>query len=71
MTLDGGGLVGKRSLRINPLYLPADLLAKELREVLAGQGISVRAGPGTGGVVTFVRCRPPMPCWCSANRRPR
>lgn len=54
MTLDGGGLVGKRSLRINPLYLPADLLAKELREVLAGQGISVRAGPGTGGVVTFV-----------------
>lgn len=54
MTLDGGGLIGKRSLRINPLYLPADLLAKELREVLAGQGIAVRTGPGTAGVVTFV-----------------
>ncbi|HEY1034267.1 MAG TPA: secretin N-terminal domain-containing protein [Pseudoxanthomonas sp.] len=54
MTLDGGGLIGKRSLRINPLYLPADLLAKELREVLAGQGIAVRTGPGTGGVVTIV-----------------
>ncbi len=54
LTLDGGGLIGKRSLRINPLYLPADLLAKELRDVLAGQGISVRSGPGTNGVVTFV-----------------
>lgn len=54
MTLDGGGLIGKRSLRINPLYLPADLLAKELRDVLAGQGIAVKSGPGTNGVVTFV-----------------
>ncbi len=54
MTLDSGGLIGRRSLRINPLYLPADLLAKELREVLTGQGIAVRTGPGTGGVVTFV-----------------
>ncbi|WP_442682417.1 type II secretion system protein GspD [Stenotrophomonas sp. JC08] len=54
MTLDGGGLVGKRSLRINPLYVPADLLAKDLREVLTGQGIAVKTGPGTGGVVTFV-----------------
>ncbi|SBV37064.1 putative Type II secretory pathway, component PulD [uncultured Stenotrophomonas sp.] len=54
MTLDSGGLIGKRSLRINPLYLPADLLAKELREVLAGQGIAVKGGPGTNGVVSFV-----------------
>ncbi len=54
MTLDGGGLVGKRSLRINPLYLPADLLAKELRDVLAGQGIAVKGGPGTNGVISFV-----------------
>ncbi|KRG87100.1 hypothetical protein ABB33_01405 [Stenotrophomonas acidaminiphila] len=54
LTLDGGGLIGKRSLRINPLYLPADLLAKELRDVLAGQGIAVKSGPGTNGVVTFV-----------------
>jgi len=54
MTLDGGGLIGKRSLRINPLYLPADLLAKELRDVLTGQGIAVKGGAGTGGVVSFV-----------------
>lgn len=54
MTLDSGGLIGKRSLRINPLYLPADLLAKELRDVLAGQGIAVKGGPGTNGVVSFV-----------------
>lgn len=54
MTLDGGGLIGKRSLRINPLYLPADLLAKELRDVLVGQGIAVKSGPGTSGVLSFV-----------------
>lgn len=54
MTLDGGGLIGKRSLRINPLYLPADLLAKELRDVLTGQGIAVKGGAGAGGVVSFV-----------------
>lgn len=54
MTLDSGGLVGKRSLRINPLYVPADLLAKDLREVLAGQGIAVKGGPGTNGVVSLV-----------------
>lgn len=54
MTLDGGGLIGKRSLRINPLYVPADLLARELREVLTGQGIAVKGGPGTNGVVSFV-----------------
>ncbi len=54
ITLDRSALRGKRSIRINPLYLTADLLARELREVLTGQGVSVRAGPGSGGAVTFV-----------------
>ena len=53
-TLDRGALSNKRSIRITPLYLSADLLARELRDVLAGQGISVRTGPGTGGALTFV-----------------
>ena len=52
--LDRTALRDKRSIRINPLYLPADLLAKELRDVLGGQGISVKTGPGTGGALTFV-----------------
>ena len=54
ITLDRGALRDKRSIRINPLYLSADLLAKELRDVLAGQGISVRTAVGTGGALTFV-----------------
>ena len=54
LTLDGGGLIGQRSLRINPLYLPADLLAKELRDLLAGQGIVVKTGPDSPGVVSLV-----------------
>lgn len=53
-TLDRAALRNKQSIRINPLYLPADLLARELREVLTAQGISVRAGPGSSGAVTFV-----------------
>lgn len=53
-TLDRGALSNKRSIRITPLYLSADLLARELRDVLTGQGISVRSGPGTGGALTFV-----------------
>lgn len=53
-TLDRSALRGKRSIRINPLYLSAELLAKELREVIAAQGISVRTGPGSGGALTFV-----------------
>lgn len=52
--LDRVALRDKRSLRINPLYLGADVLAKELRDVLLAQGYSVRAGPGTAGVLTFV-----------------
>lgn len=53
-TLDASMLRGKRSLRINPLYLNADLLARELRELLSAQGVSIRAGAGSGGAVTFV-----------------
>lgn len=53
-TLDASMLRGKRSLRINPLYLNADLLARELREVLTAQGVSIRAGAGSGGALTFV-----------------
>ncbi len=52
--LDTVALRDKRAVRINPLYLPADLLAIELRNVLQGQGFSVRTGPGSGGVLTFV-----------------
>ena len=54
LTLDRGALMNKRSIRITPLYLSADLLARELRDVLAGQGIGVRTGPGTNGPLTFV-----------------
>jgi len=54
LTLDRAALRDKKSIRINPLYLPADLLAKELRDVLIGQGITVRSGPNTSGVLTFV-----------------
>jgi general secretion pathway protein D len=54
LTLDTPALRDKRSLRINPLYLPVDQLASELKDVLAAQGYTVRGGPGTGGVLTFV-----------------
>lgn len=54
LTLDKPALRDKRSLRINPLYLPVDQLAGELKDVLAAQGYSVKGGPGTGGVLTFV-----------------
>lgn len=52
--LDRTGLREKRSLRISPLYLSVDVLAKELRELLAGQGFSFRSTPGSGGALTFV-----------------
>lgn len=52
--LDRVALRDKRSLRINPLYLGADVLARELREVLVAQGYSVRQGPGQSGALTFV-----------------
>ena len=52
--LDRASLRNKQSLRINPLYLSAEVLARELRDVLSGQGYSVRTGQGTEGVVTFI-----------------
>ena len=52
--LDRVALRDRRSLRINPLYLTADVLARELRTVLEAQGISVRSGPGSGGALAFV-----------------
>lgn len=52
--LDRVALRDKLSLRINPLFLNAEVLAKELREVLVAQGYSVRTGPGSGGVLTLV-----------------
>lgn len=54
LSLDRASLRDKRSLRINPLYLPVDQLAEELRNVLVAQGFSVRTTPGTSGVLTFV-----------------
>jgi general secretion pathway protein D len=54
LALDRASLRDKRSLRINPLYLPVDQLADELRNVLVAQGYSVRTTPGTSGVLTFV-----------------
>jgi general secretion pathway protein D len=52
--LDQSVLRDKYSMRINPLYLPADLLAKELRDVLAGQGFAVQSGVGEPGALTLV-----------------
>ena len=52
--LDRVSLRNKKSLRINPLYLGADVLAKELTDVLTAQGYSVRQGAGGSGVLTFV-----------------
>jgi general secretion pathway protein D len=52
--LDRTGLREKRSLRISPLYLSVDVLAKELRELLSGQGFTFRTNAGSGGALTFV-----------------
>ena len=54
LTLDRPSLRDRHSLRINPLYLPVDQLADELREVLEAQGYSVRDGAGSSGVLAFV-----------------
>lgn len=54
LVLDRASLRDKLSLRINPMYLPVDQLASELRDVLVAQGYTVRSGPGTAGVLTFV-----------------
>lgn len=52
--LDRVSLRNKKSLRINPLYLGADVLAEELTAVLTAQGYSVRQGGSGSGVLTFV-----------------
>ncbi|KFL37062.1 secretin N-terminal domain-containing protein [Arenimonas donghaensis] len=52
--LDRVSLRNKKSLRINPLYLGADVLAEELTSVLTAQGYSVRQGGSGSGVLTFV-----------------
>lgn len=52
--LDRAALRDRRSLRINPLYLSVDVLARELRDVLVAQGYSVRGGPGSSGALAFV-----------------
>lgn len=52
--LDRAALRDKKSLRINPLYVAADVLAKELGEVLTAQGYSVRQGGSGSGALTFV-----------------
>lgn len=51
--LDRTSLRDKRSVRINPMYLPAELLATEIGRMLQAQGYPV-TGPGQGGVVTLV-----------------
>lgn len=51
--LDRTGLRERRSLRITPAFLSPEVLAKELRDVLAGQGFSLRDASG-GGVLTLV-----------------
>ncbi|UWX04307.1 hypothetical protein H1235_03465 [Pseudoxanthomonas sp. NC8] len=52
--LDQSVLRDKYSMRINPLYLPAELLARELNEVLTAQGVAVKSGPGEAGALNFV-----------------
>jgi general secretion pathway protein D len=52
--LDQSVLRDKYSMRVNPLYMPAELLARELNEVLTAQGIAVKSGPGDQGAVNFV-----------------
>ncbi|TKS52805.1 hypothetical protein E4582_11230 [Luteimonas yindakuii] len=52
--LDRTSLRDKRSVRINPMYLAAELLATEIGRMLTAQGYPVTAGPGQGGVITLV-----------------
>lgn len=52
--LDQSVLRDKYSMRVNPLHMPADLLAKELSDVLTAQGMAIRLGPGEPGAVNFV-----------------
>ena len=53
--LDRAALSNRRSIRINPMYMPPELLARELRELLGVQGVSVRPTQGAGeGAVALV-----------------
>lgn len=52
--LDRTSLRDKRSVRINPMYLAAELLATEVSRMLTAQGYPVTAGPGQGGVISLV-----------------
>ena len=54
LTLDRPALTTRRTLRINPQHMPAEALAKELRDVMVAEGYSVKTGPGSGGVLNFV-----------------
>lgn len=53
-SLDQSVLRDKYSMRVNPLYLPAELLAQELNGVLAAQGVATRLGVGEPGAVNLV-----------------
>ncbi len=53
--LDQSVLRDKYSMRVNPAHLPADLLAKELSDVLTAQGLAIRSGTsGEPAAVNFV-----------------
>ena len=52
--LDRTSLRDKRSVRINPMYLAAELLATEIGRMLTAQGYPVTAGAGQIGVITLV-----------------
>lgn len=53
--LDQSVLRDKYSMRVNPLHMPADLLAKELSDLLNAQGMAIRTGTsGEPGAVNFV-----------------
>jgi len=52
--LDRLGLRERRSLRITPAFLSVEVLAKELKDILVGQGFSFRESAGSGGALTFV-----------------
>ena len=68
-TLDRAALSNRRSIRINPLYVPPELLARELREMLGAQGVSVRnAQQGAGGAVTFAAAPAEVPAMSAPPR---
>ncbi|WP_166815868.1 type II secretion system protein GspD [Luteimonas yindakuii] len=52
--LDRTSLRDKRSVRINPMYQAAEVLATEIGRLLSAQGYSVAVGAGQGGVIALV-----------------